>query len=110
MKITTKYELQLEWIDPRITFLNLKENTNLNGLIPFELQQIWIPNIIFSNTQADDFSILDRKTIGTIKRNGPFTRSGQDEKENIYKFSGSANPIILNRIYETEWICNYDMR
>ena len=110
MKITTKYELQLEWIDPRITFLNLKENTNLNGLIPFELQQIWIPSIIFSNTQADDFSILDRKTIGAIKRNGPFTKSGQDDKENIYRFSGSANPIILNRVYETEWICNYDMR
>ena len=82
----------------------------MNGLLPIELRKIWIPKIIFSNTQADDFSILDKKTIGVIKRNGPFTRSGQEEKENIYKFSGSANPIVLNRVYETEGICNYDMR
>ena len=110
MKITTKYKLQLQWFDPRIVFLNLKENMNLNGLIASELNQIWIPSIIFSNTQADDFSTVDKKTIGVVKRIGPFSLSGLDEKENIYKFSGEVNPILVNRVYETEWICNYDMR
>ena len=32
------------------------------------------------------------------------------KKENIYKFRGEANPIVVSRVYETEWICEYDMR
>ena len=110
MKITTKYNLYLEWVDPRITFYNLKENTNLNGLVQAELEKVWIPKIIFANTQSNKFSSLDEKSIGVVTRNGAFKRSGIDEKENIYKFNGDANPILVSRVYETEWICEYDMR
>ena len=97
-------------MDPRITFYNLKRNKNLNGLVQKELEKIWISKIIFANTQSNKFSTLDEKSIGVVTRKGTYQRSSIDEKENIYKFSGSANPIILTRIYETEWICNYDMR
>ena len=110
MKITTKYNLYLEWEDPRIIFYNLKENQNLNGLVQDELKEIWIPKIIFSNTQSNKFSSLDEKSIGVVTRKGSFTRSGIDEKENIYKFRGDANPIVVSRVYETEWICENDMR
>ena len=110
MKITTKYNLYLEWLDPRITFYNLKKNRNLNGLVRDEMEKIWIPKIIFANTQANVYSILDTKSIGLITRKGSFTYSGIDEKENIYKYRGNENPILLSRVYETEWICEYDMR
>ena len=66
MKITTKYNLYLEWIDPRITFYNLKENQNLNGLVGEELEKIWIPKIIFANTQSNKFGTLDEKSIGSV--------------------------------------------
>ena len=56
------------------------------------------------------FSSLDEKLIGVVTRKGSFKRSGIDEKENIYKFKGDANPILVSRVYETEWICEYDMR
>ena len=110
MKITTKYNLYLEWVDPRITFYNLKENKNLNGLVQLELEKIWIPKIIFSNTQSNIFSSVDEKTIGLVSRRGSFSRSSIAEKENIYKFKGKDNPIFVNRVYETEWMCEYDMR
>ena len=29
--------------------------------------------------------------------------------ENIYKFDGSENPLTLQRVYETAWICKYNM-
>ena len=110
MKITTKYNLYLEWVDPRIIFYNLKENQNLNGLVQDELEKMWIPKIIFANTQSNVSSSLDVKSIGLVTRKGCFTRSSIDEKENIYKFNGDANPIVVSRVYETEWICEYDMR
>ena len=110
MKITTKYDLYLEWLDPRITFYNLKKDRNLNGLVQDEMEMICIPKIIFANTQANVYSILDTKSIGLITRKGSFTYSSIDEKENIYKFTGNKNPILLSRVYETEWICECDMR
>ena len=110
MKIITKYNLYLEWVDPRITFYNLKENMDLNGLLQEEMEKMWIPTTIFANTQSNKFSALDKKSIGVVNRVGLFTQSTIDEKENIYKFKGKDNPITLSRVYETEWICMYDMR
>ena len=75
-----------------------------------EIEKIWIPKIIFANTQSNKFSSLDEKSIGQISRKGSYTRSTIDEKENIYKFKGAINPVLLSRVYETEWICEYDMR
>ena len=110
MKISTKYKLSFEWVDPRITFYNLKENENLNGLVQAELAKIWIPVSIFANTQSNIFSTVDKKSTGKVVRKGAFRRSGMDEGENIYKFRGDANPILVSRVYETEWICEYDLR
>ena len=50
MKITSKYSLYLEWIDPCITYYCLKENQNFL-LVRQELEKIWTQKIIFVNTQ-----------------------------------------------------------
>ena len=110
MKISTKYNLYLEWMDPRIVFYNLKDNSNLNGLVQTELEKIWIPKMIFANTQSNKFSNVDEKSIGMVTQKGSYTKSSIDEKENIYKYKGDTNPILVSRVYETEWICEYDMR
>ena len=110
MKIKMKYNLLLEWLDPRIIFYNLKKNNNLNGLVQSELDQIWVPQIIFANTESNIVTTLDKKSIGKVVRNGTFKRSSLDEGENIYKFKGDQNPIIVSRVYETDWICKYDLR
>ena len=110
MKISLKYELNLEWLDPRTTFYNLKENINLNGLVQEEMRKIWSPTIIFTNTQSNIYNELDKKSIGLVSRRGSFTQSSIDEFENIYKFQGKDNPISISRVYETEWLCEYDLR
>ena len=35
----------------RLTFYNLKSDIGLNALSPEEKQQIWVPKLIFSNTE-----------------------------------------------------------
>ncbi len=41
-------------IDPscyRLTYYNLKSDTGLNVLSPKEKQKIWVPGLIFTNTE-----------------------------------------------------------
>ena len=45
MKITLKYNLFLEWYDPRITYYNLNTNKDLNGLVQEEKEKIWMPKV-----------------------------------------------------------------
>ena len=110
MKISLKYKLSLQWFDPRIIFYNLKDKINLNGLLQEEMTKIWSPTIIFSNTQSDMYNELDKKSIGVVRRIGSFTKGTLYEDENIYKFKGEDNPISISRVYETEWLCEYDLR
>ena len=49
-------------------------------------------------------------TKATISRQGKFTKSAQRFLDNIYIFEGSENPIQNQRIYEIEWICNYQIQ
>ena len=41
------------WKDSRLSYYNIKEDQELNSLIYFERQQIWVPTILFSNTRED---------------------------------------------------------
>ena len=45
--IELKFQLTLEWFEYRATYQNLKTNKALNVLSSQELQEIWIPYIIF---------------------------------------------------------------
>ena len=109
MLFKTKYKLFIQWFDPRITFYNLKVNAELNTLLPDEMSSIWIPSITFYNTETNDGSIRDMETFGSVVREGNFSVSTLDYLDNIYLFDGAENPLIINRIYNTEWICTYDM-
>ena len=39
--MTLQFELSLKWRDPRVTFLNLKQQEYLNRLGPNDVSQIW---------------------------------------------------------------------
>ena len=101
----SKYTLYLEWVDPRIEYFNLQINKKLNNLIPKEKEQIWVPRLIFWNTEKHENSVNDVKAEVGVSRKGNFTRSPRNEIKNIFKFKGAENPLTLERVYETSWIC-----
>ena len=39
-----------------------------------------------------------------------FNYSQDEVHNNILIFEGAQNPLILERVYDVEWICIYDMR
>ena len=106
-----KYLLLAKWKDPGLTFHNLKRDANQNLLSDVEWSRIWVPRIIFDNTEATDKSIMDRDAIIRVLANENFTHTTTDihHHQNIYVFEGKEAKLEKSRAYNTEFLCKYSM-
>ena len=50
-KFRVKFGLTMIWKDSRVTFLNLKEDSDLNTVALNEAKSIWLPVVVFENTE-----------------------------------------------------------
>ena len=48
--IDFQFAITLEWIENRATFKNLKDDLSLNALIKKDIEQLWLPKVIYENT------------------------------------------------------------
>ena len=63
---SVKFKVTMTWVDPRLRFLNLKNDTSMNIVAPKEAEKIWYPVIMFINTRKMDLSkayISNPKTV-----------------------------------------------
>ena len=109
-KFVTQFTLFLTWYDFRLNFYNMKTNINMNTLTTRERGDIWVPKLVFSNTESKENTKNDDKSFTVAKRSSSYTYSETDIHENILIFSGSENPLVMSRSYDVEWICDFDMR
>ena len=107
-----KFDLEEAWVDSRLQLYNLKEDIEMNTLVYEEKSIIWVPTIIFSNTKGDQTSKNDEKSFAKVFRNPQVngTLISIDVNEDILVYQGSQNEIRINRVYEVEFICTYDMQ
>ena len=108
--INIQFQLELIWRDSRHQYYNLKENEIMNALTNKEMEEIWVPSILFSNTQHQISSKKDEEAFALIKKNGTGTMSSPEINENIEIIQGSENPLKLVRVYAIDFLCEYDMR
>ena len=98
-----RFVVYLTWFESRLEFLNLVANQT-NKLTPEEKELIWIPKLIFYNTEMRLETVLDKNTEISVKREGDF-----ESLQNKRVYKGQENPIISERFYVTKFICVYDM-
>ena len=76
--IDLQFQISLEWKDHRITFNNLKRKTFLNVLAEKEKKEIWVPIVIFANTNnkwsTRVGNSFEYSTTIVASREGSFTR------------------------------------
>ena len=77
-KIEFQFGIVLEWPEIRALFFNLKFKSSLNALTDDEIHQLWLPYVIYDNTDMKEVVQLEEgtKTTVTVSRQGGFTRSG----------------------------------
>ena len=77
--ITTKFSFKRDWLDPRVTYLNLRAYPSLNILTPADQQILWSPYLVFNNIRSkSSYEITDLKHVWKILRreNGSFKVRG----------------------------------
>ena len=101
--------LNQRWFDGRLVYHNLKNDSDINTITSKEKEAIWRPKLEFSNTKSKEDMVLDQKVFTKIIQMGNHTRSDITVAESAYIFKGEDNPILLSRIYDIRFICEYDM-
>ena len=108
-RLTVQLEVSLSWHDARLTMYNLKSQDILNTLTVGARESLWIPDVVFSNTQDKMETVNDKKAYMTISRRGGFKREPSTTVENAFVYRGEDNPLRISRVYSSEFLCEFDM-
>ena len=111
-KIELQFEVSLEWKENRANYQNLKKKTSLNALTDAEIETLWLPYVIYSNTDMKEAVQLDYglKTTIVVTREGNFTRSGSENIDEIEIFRGSENKLVMSQTYTKNFQCPYNLQ
>ena len=106
-KVELKFLIKLEWNENRGTFFNLKDDSSDNVLHNDDMERLWIPYVIFDNTDASDAVILSTKVRTTImiQKEGNFTRNPLTEVDEKYLYKGSENKLALRQTHTKRFSC-----
>ena len=105
-----KFQLILNWYDFRLVFHNLKESRMANSPSIQEVEKLWIPNIIFENTENNDVTTLDPLAKVTITKEGFFVSADETVVDELNIFKGSENKITFDKIYTKTLKCIYQLQ
>ena len=76
--IEIQFQITLEWTENRVTYQNLKFNDSLNALAQKDIKELWLPEVIYENTDQKDTTRLgvawEWKRVGDSGRDQHFSR------------------------------------
>ena len=82
-------ELKMICYISRLVFNNLKQNQYLNTVNTKDKDKIWIPQVVFYNTEQKDESSTDSKAYITVDKRGDFKASSPQRLHNLHFFEGT---------------------
>ena len=114
--IHLQFQISMRWNETRVTYHNLKNQTSLNALTDDDVQKIWLPIIVYDNTDQKEVTRLGEYGNGewatsvTVTREGQFTRSDVMEVNEAEIFEGAENRLTMNQTYTWEFQCKYELQ
>ena len=112
--IHLQFEISLEWRENRVKYLNLKRKTSLNALKKVDIEDLWLPLIIYDNTDQKQSTRLGERwewrTRVSVVRKGIFKRSKVEEVDEAEIFEGAENLLKMTQTYTWEFQCHYKLQ
>ena len=112
--IDLQFQISMSWKENRVKYQNLKKETSLNALTDDDIKTIWLPLIVYDNTDQKEVTRLgvdwEWMTKVTITREGNFSRSGIEELDEVEIFEGNENSLTMNQTYTWEFQCTYKLQ
>ena len=112
--IHLQFQISLQWKENRAKYQNLKRETSLNSLTDEDIKTIWLPLIVYDNTDQKEVTRLGENwewvTRVSVVKEGNFTRSGINEIDEAEIFEGGENKLTMTQAYTWEFQCNYKLQ
>ena len=111
-KIDIQFEITLAWKENRATYQNLKKKTSLNALTDEDIGKLWLPYVIYANTDMKEAVQLEDslKTTIVVNREGNFTRSDMKYIDEVESFEGKENKLVMSQTYTKSFQCQYNLQ
>ena len=110
LEFVLKFQIKSEWFDKRLTYWNLKLSRYANALSMDEKGSIWLPILVFTNTDHNEVTAGDADSEVTITRESDFVRSEPNVVEEINIFDGRTNRLTYERIYTKTFRCDFQLQ
>ena len=107
-----KISMTRKWIDQKVTFLNIQNETELNAINPEDRSLLWKPWTIAENIEdRGKYAETDELQVWTVVPNSNyiFTRAENSFLHNTYFFDGASNMISYKMSLTVEWLCDFQM-
>ena len=112
--IHLQFEINMQWTENRVTYQNLKDKISLNALTEIDIKRIWLPRIIYTNTDQKVKTRLGMEwewsTGVSVIKEGQFNRSGIEEVDEAEIFEGKENTLIMPQTYTHQFQCKYKLQ
>ena len=112
--IHLQFRINLQWKENRVKYQNLKDKTSLNALISSDVSTLWLPLVIYDNTDQKQSTRLgwinEWVTSVSVIKEGDFTRSGLDKVDEAEIFEGAENTLTMTQTYTHEFQCKYKLQ
>ena len=113
--IEIQFLITMVWKENRATYQNLKANDSLNALTQNDIERLWLPKVIYENTDQKDTTRLgvtwEWETDVEVRRIGNnFTRSGLDNVDEANMFLGNENNLVMRQTYTRQFQCLFDFQ
>ena len=70
----------MKWFETRLRFKNLKEDISLNSFLPSEVENVWVPELTFSNTEEKPTTVVDERASISVQKIGEW----EDRRYRMY--------------------------
>ena len=113
--IEIQFGINMKWKENRATYRNLKEKDSLNALQKQDFEKLWLPEVIYENTdqkestRLGEFGAGEWKTRIIVKSEGTPTISGLDTIDETEIFKGSENSLVMSQAYTHPFQCIYQL-
>ena len=112
--IHLQFQISLSWKENRVKYQNLKTDTSLNALTAEDINTLWLPTIVYDNTDQKEVTRLGENwewsTDVTVTREGGFSRSDVQEVDEADIFEGSENRLTMYQTYTWEFQCKNELQ
>ena len=114
--IGIQFKISLRWRENRATYQNLKSRESLNALAKKDIENVWLPKVVYENTDQKVTTRLGEIGNGewetkvvVVREEGNGTRSGLRTLDETMIFKGSLNSLIMSQTYTHTFQCVYEL-